>query len=302
MLLKKVLFPLLLLTCCCVHGQSGKRIAILQANDQFQPSEGRVTDSITAKLAGKPGLMVIDRASIDKLLKEQNFQNSDRSSPETAVRIGKILGAGQIVMVQVYDAKFTTHTDKSGSTTTNTGTVVLQANARTIDVESAVILGQPSSSFQQSAVLGETSTSQGFQFGQIRVPPKQTAKGSDPQVVQDNLWTAAVESVSTDLATKLTATLGDAPGPKAETALVAGIANGSVYINQGTGSGIKAGDRFQVSRMASVGLKDPKTQKDIVQKQKVCTLVIVNADETNSSGTCTGGTPQSGDVAEPIQK
>jgi hypothetical protein len=300
MRLTKILFPLFLFVCLSVHAQSGRRIAILQANGQFGVVENRVTDSLTAKLAGRPGLSIIDRASIEKILKEQNFQNSDRSSADTAARIGKIVGAGQIVLVHVYDAKFTTHADQSGTTKSETGTVVLQADARIIDVESAVILGQPSSSFQESVVLSSTSTTQGFQFGQIHVPAKQKTTGGDPQVVQDNLWTKAVDSVTAELATKLTDTLGQAPGPKSETPLVAGMANGNVYINQGASSGIKPGDKFQVTRMVSVGLQDPKTHQDIVQKQRICTLVIVNVDESNSSGTCSGGTPKSGDIAEPM--
>ncbi len=104
-----------------------------------------------------------------------------------------------------------------------------------------------------------------------------------------------------ELATKLTGVLATAPGPKSEPPLVAGVANGSTFIKQGMKSGIKGGDRFQVVRLVNVRLKDPTTQEDIKQKQKICIFVVVNADEKSSSGTCEGGKPQSGDVAAPIQ-
>ena len=94
--------------------------------------------------------------------------------------------------------------------------------------------------------------------------------------------------------------MGSAPGPKAASALVAGIANGSVYINQGSNAGVKASDKFQVVREVSVGLNDPSTGKPIVQKQTVCVLTIVNVSETSASGTCSGGLPQSKDVAVPM--
>jgi hypothetical protein len=111
----------------------------------------------------------------------------------------------------------------------------------------------------------------------------------------------AVDAVTQELAPKLVALLGSAPAAKGEFPLVAGIANGSVFINEGTSSGIKQGDRFQVLRKVNVGLNDPKTGQPITQKQKICILTVTNTDENNSSGTCQGGLPQSGDVAEPMR-
>lgn len=299
---------ILTLTCSLAFAQPTRRVAVVEANGPlarsnaaFALGENQVTDKLTAKLTGTPGILVIDRASVDKIIKEQNFQNSDRSSSDTAVRIGKLLGAGQIVLVNVYDGGFTTHPEVSGNTTKTIGTQTLRANAKLIDVESGAILADPASEYQDSVLVSEVSKSQGYQFGAIRVPPKQTASGGDPKVIQSNEWAKASDSVTTDLATKLKAAMGSAPGPKAASALVAGIANGSVYINQGSNAGIKTGDRFQVIREVSVGLNDPATGKPIVQKQNVCVLTIVNADEGSASGTCQGGLPQSKDVAQPMQ-
>jgi hypothetical protein len=266
----------------------------------FAFAENQLTDKLTARLTGKPGLTVIDRASVDKIIKEQNFQNSDRSASDTAVRIGKLLGAAEIVLVNCYDGGFTTHQQASGNKTTTIGTQTLRANARLIDVESGVILAEPSSEFQESVPVSEVSKSAGYQFGAIRVPPKQSVSGGDPKVIQSNEWAKASDAVTNDLAAKLMSALGSAPGPAAASALVAGIANGSVYINQGSRAGIKASDRFQIIREVSVGLNDPATGKPILQKQSVCVLTIVNVDENSSSGTCQGGLPQSKDVARPM--
>src|SRR5882724_10719151 len=110
------------MACSSALAQS-RRLAIIEANGPlartnaaFAFGENQVTDKLTAKLTGKPGITVIDRASVDKIIKEQNFQNSDRSSSDTAVRIGKLLGAAQIVLVNVYDGGFTTHPQVSGNT------------------------------------------------------------------------------------------------------------------------------------------------------------------------------------------
>ena len=285
-----------------------RRIAIVEANGPmarqnpaFALAEDRVTDALTAKMAGQPSFTLIDRASIDKIIKEQNFQNSDRSSSDTAVRIGKLLGAGQIILVNVYDGGFTTHQDTSGSSTKTMGTQTLRANSRMIDVESGVILAAPASEFQDTVLVSQTSKTQGFQFGAIRVPAKQSSSGGDPKVIQSNEFAKACDSVATDLSAKLIASMGTAPAPQMASALVAGIANGSVYINVGSKNGIKPSDKFQVIREVSVGLTDPATGKPIVQKQKVCVLTIANVDETSASGSCHGGLPQSKDVAEPMQ-
>jgi hypothetical protein len=306
MRLKVVLFAMVLVSGGAAHGQA-KRIAILPANGHFGAQESRLADGLTTDLVGKPGVAVIDRASVDRILKEQNFQNSDRSSGETAVRIGKLVGAGEIIVVSVQDFSYTTKQDKQSNTVTTTGSVVLSANARLIDVETAVILAQPVSNFQDSQLISTTTITPAVPTGPMRSPAKSSTTGSDPHVVQTDLQNKAFDGVAAELASKMlqplgsSASAGAASASGAELPLVAGIANGSVFINEGSTSGIKTGDRFQVVREVSVGLKDPKTGKDMMQKKRICTFVAANVDDTNSSGSCTGGTPQAGDIAEPMR-
>ena len=299
---------LFLLGTQAAFGQPSRRVAIVEANGPAARSNGGIaqaesslTDALTAQLAGRPGLTLVDRASIDRILKEQNFQNSDRSSADTAVRIGKLLGVGQMVLVQIVNVSFTQHQSTSGNTTQNVGTMILRANARIVDVETAVILAEPTSSFQDSAEISETQKSAGFQFGTMRVPPKTKTTGSDPKVVQDAEWNKAVQAVTTELAGKITTAFGNAPVAAMPAPLVAGIANGAVYINQGSNAGIKSGDRFQVTRDVSVGLNDPATGQPMVQKQRICVLTITTVNDSNASGSCDGGLPQSKDVAQPMK-
>src|ERR1700749_4556222 len=83
----------------CIHAQSpaqpvaqpAKRIAVIAGNGPLERAapiwaigENRLTVSLTGKLAGKPGITLIAQSDIDMLLKAQNFENSDRSSTETA--------------------------------------------------------------------------------------------------------------------------------------------------------------------------------------------------------------------------
>jgi copper chaperone CopZ len=293
-----------------ILGQPMRRWAVIAAhgpaansNQGIAQAEARLTDDVTTQLTGVPGVTLIDRASVDRILKEQNFQNSDRSSAETAARIGKLLGVGQIVMVQVSDATYSMHNEQARFKTKTFGTVVLRARARIIDVETGIIQAQPSSAFEESVLISEKSNSQSpIIFGGIRIPQGQSAGGGDPKVVQNDEWAKASDTVAKDLATKLTSSMPAPSVPKMEPPLVAGIASGAVYINRGSTVGIKAGDRFQVTRQVSLGFNDPATGQPMLKKQRVCVLTIVSADESSSSGTCQGGLPQPKDVAEPLSQ
>jgi hypothetical protein len=295
------LLSLILMAWPWALGQPARRFAILaangpmaKANQQIALVENLLVDSLTAKLTGQPGLTVVDRADIQKVLAEVVVSNADISSPTTAARVGKLVGAGQIVLVDVYYFNWAASPETSGNTTRTNGTIVLRANARMVDVETGAILVAPSSEFEDTALISTASKP----IWPQNAPVKTT--GRSPLVVYNEEWAKASDAVTAGLAAKLTAAIADAPPPKMASPLVAGIANGSVYINQGSTAGIKVGDKFQVVREVSVGLNDPATGRPIVQKQSICVLTVANADETSASGTCPGGLPQSKDVAQPM--
>lgn len=305
----KISLPLVLVFLCAAPSLAdpARRIAIVEAGGQpansnqvIAAAESRLADELNSKLAGQPGVNLVDRASVDRIIKEQNAQFSDRFSADAAVRIGKLLGAQQMVLVHVTDASWSQSQQGSNGNSKTQGTVILRANVRLVDVETAVIMMQPSSFFEESVPLSETSHSQGFQIGAIHVPARQKSNGGDAKVIADNEWAKATDSVTKELAAKLSSSIATAPVAQSAplSALVAGIAGGNVYINQGSNTGVKVGEKFQISRMVDIGLKDPATNQPILKKQQVCVLTIVDVQETNASGTCQGGgLPESKDVA-----
>jgi hypothetical protein len=295
MRLTKSFFAAIFLLVPCLLAQSGRRLAVISANGPlaranvlFALGENRVTDSLRGKLASQPGITIIAQKDVDTLLSTQNFQNNDRSSPDTAAKIGKLLGAQQIVLVDLISASQSSHDENSPTSTKTIATVDAEAGARLVDVESGVMLSQFTSTYKNNVVAGE-----------IKRWPILKTTGGDLQGTFADMWTKATDSLTTDLATKIVGVAQSAP-VKAEPPVVAGIANGSTYIDEGTKSGIKAGDRFQIIRMVDTHLTD-RTGKPIMQKQRVCIFTVASADETNSSGTCQGGVPQKNDVAEPVQ-
>jgi hypothetical protein len=283
--------------CQFVHAQPARRIAVIAGNgalEQAMPiykiGENRLTVSLTGKLAATPGITLIAQTDVDLLLKTQNFENSDRSSPATAAHIGKLLGAAQIVLVNFTSGVQSHHLESSPASTKDIATVQADANARLIDVETGAILAQPSCSFKQDAVASET-----------RKWPVLKTTGEGLQATWNDLWTKATNQFTQELADQLTSALAKAPAPAAGEILVAGIANGSVLINKGTISGVKQGEQFQIVRMVSTGLTDPATSELIKQKQRICVLTVTDAEDTSSSGSCAGGIPQRNDIAEPIK-
>ncbi len=286
---------LALFLCQFLYAQPAKRIAVIAGNgalEQAMPiykiGENRLTLSLTGKLAAMPGITLIAQTDIDLLLKTQNFENSDRSSPATAAHIGKLLGVAQIVLVNVTSGTQSHHLESSAASAKDIATVQADANAGLIDVETGAILAQPSCSFKQDAVASET-----------RKWPVSKTTGEGLQATWNDLWTKATDQFTQELADKLASALAQAPASGG--ILVAGIANGSVLINKGTSSGIKQGEQFQIVRMVSTGLTDPATNELIKQKQRICVLTVTDAEDASSSGSCSGGVPQRNDIAEPIQ-
>jgi len=68
------------------------------SNDpRYDYLEGIVSGTLLFDLSNAPGLVVVDRASLDNILKEQELILSDLVKADNAVRVGKILGADYLL-------------------------------------------------------------------------------------------------------------------------------------------------------------------------------------------------------------
>src|SRR5690242_6733532 len=57
-----------------------------------------IADMLVDKLVNDGTYSVIERKALDKILAEQNFSNSDRADPNSAAKIGKVLGVDAIII------------------------------------------------------------------------------------------------------------------------------------------------------------------------------------------------------------
>jgi curli biogenesis system outer membrane secretion channel CsgG len=106
---------LLLVFCagaCTAQAATKKRVAVLDFENVAiqteainntdlgtQPTDvGKaVSQLLIAKLVQDGTVTVVERAAIDKVIAEQNLSNSDRADPQTAAKLGKILGVDAII-------------------------------------------------------------------------------------------------------------------------------------------------------------------------------------------------------------
>ena len=57
-----------------------------------------ITDLLVKYLVQDGTYSVIERQALDKIVSEQNFSNSDRANPNSAAKIGKLLGVDAIIV------------------------------------------------------------------------------------------------------------------------------------------------------------------------------------------------------------
>ncbi|HUA38307.1 MAG TPA: CsgG/HfaB family protein [Candidatus Sulfopaludibacter sp.] len=72
---------------------------------------GLVSSLLTANLSSNPRLTLVDRAELNKVLKEQAFGLSGEITPETAAKIGQLIGAKILVTGQIFNVGDTVGTD-----------------------------------------------------------------------------------------------------------------------------------------------------------------------------------------------
>src|SRR5580765_4054828 len=71
-----------------------------------------ISDLLVKYLVKDGSYSVIERKAMDKILAEQNFSNSDRANPNSAAKIGKLLGVDAIIVGSI---------TQFGNDTKNTG-------------------------------------------------------------------------------------------------------------------------------------------------------------------------------------
>src|SRR5712692_9523474 len=68
-----------------------------QDKENFDALQKGIAGMLISELAANPGARVVERDAIEKLLAEQNLGASGKVTPETAAKIGKLVGARYVI-------------------------------------------------------------------------------------------------------------------------------------------------------------------------------------------------------------
>jgi len=252
---------------------------------------------LVEKLVKDGKYSVIERKALDKILAEQNFSNSDRANPNSAARLGKLLGVDAIIVGNI---------TQFGNDTKNTGVggaggglggfglggfkhkntkAIVTLDARIVDIDTAEILavadGKGESSRSSTSLVGGGGNWHGFGAGGVDFGSsdfQNTIIGEAVKLAVDQMSTGVIAG-----APKLSARKINVEG------VVAFVEMGKVVLNVGSKAGLKVGDQMTISRV-SQEIKDPTTGKVIRRMStEVGKIEISDVDDGSSVGKVLSG-------------
>jgi curli biogenesis system outer membrane secretion channel CsgG len=262
-----------------------------------------IADMLVTNLVRNGTYSVIERKQLDQVLREQNFQQSGRADPSSAVQLAKILGVDAIIIGSITQFGRDDKKLGVGGAGVHVGGIgiggfgkksakaVVQIDARIVSTTTAEILGVATGH-------GESKRSGLTLAGGLAIGGTGGAGVLD--MGSSNFANTIIGEATRLAVDSLTGQLAAASGGIQETkveirALVADVSGGEVTINLGTGAGVKVGAEYDVVRPGRE-IKDPATGRVLRRTTTpVGKLKVTQADEGSATGTLTGGPARVGD-------
>jgi curli biogenesis system outer membrane secretion channel CsgG len=252
-----------------------------------------ITNLLVTGLVKDGNFSVIERSALDKVLNEQNFSNSNRADPNSAAKIGKLLGVDAIVVGTI--TEFGNETKKTGVGGGGGGwggfglggighsnsKANVSITARIINIDTGEIMavadGDGQSSRSSTSLLGGGGNWHGFGGGNADFGSsdfQQTIIGEATKKAVDQLATN-LDSQSAKVPVRTIVVEG----------VVADVEAGQIVLNVGASAGVKVGDTFNVLRVIKE-IKDPTTGA-VLRKLTTTVGVIKATDVDAGSAVCT---------------
>ncbi len=218
--------------------------------------ERAAADNLATELVKTGRFRVIERQQLDKILAEQNLGDTARVDASTAARIGKVLGVQLVVIGGVSEFGISEKGGKipqvgkwkwgrgvGGKLVTGKSSL----NARLVDTTTAEI-------------LGAYEASGSHKFGSAEFAGAKAGTKWDSGMASKVL-AEAVEDLARSIA-KGANDLSPSTTRGGLEAKIAKVGSGTVYLNIGSASGVKAGDRFEIRAMGEA-IIDPDTGESL---------------------------------------
>ncbi|MDP3909942.1 MAG: CsgG/HfaB family protein [Gemmatimonadales bacterium] len=261
-----------------------------------------VADMLVNQLVRNGTYSLVERKQLDRILQEQNFQQSGRADASTAAQLGRILGVDAIVIGSI--TQFGRDDKKLGvgggvrvggvgigGIGRRSSKAVVGIDARIVDVRTAEILGVATG-------FGESKRSGATLVGSASVGGVAAGGGVDMQssnfasTILGEATRLAVDSLVTELVgaqSRITETVAAIQG------LVADVTESEIIINKGTRDGVRVGTEYDIVR-GGREIRDPASGRVLRRMtEKVGKVKITSADEGSAVGTVTGAPVRVGD-------
>jgi len=268
-----------------------------------------ITDLLVTDLVKDGSYSVIERKALDKVLTEQNFSNSDRANPNSAAKIGKLLGVDAIIVGSITEFGNETKNTNLGGAGGGLGgfglggfghkksKAIVAVTARMVDIDTAEILGvaegKGESSRESTSLTGGGGNWHGFGAGHADFGSSDFQATIIGEAVKN-----AVDSLTKEVIAnkdKLVARTIIVEG------LVAAVDGGQIVLNVGAKNGVKVGDQLNVERVTKE-IKDPSTGK-VIRRLAAPVGVVKVTDVDDISSVCTavsGTTFKVGDAVKTV--
>jgi curli biogenesis system outer membrane secretion channel CsgG len=279
----------------------------VQAVFKTQQNIGKgIRAMLVKRMADANNVVIVERAKMDTLIKEQDMNAGNRVKQGTGARVGRISGAdgllaGDIIIFGRDDKK--TKVRGGGlfggaigaiAASSNQDKAVVAIAYRLIDAETSEVIAT-------GEARGE-SIRKGNALGAIGGVLGKGVAGIEVDMTSSNFAETIIGEATQDCVNKLadilkqqTASMKKAV--RAVEARVADVSGHTLVINAGSNDGVNAGEVFEVMRIVRE-VKDPVTKETLdLVTEKTGEMTITNVRDKIATGSYVGSTAQVGFVA-----
>src|SRR3954463_13881411 len=249
-----------------------------------------ISDLLVKYLVKDGTYSVIERKAMDRILAEQNFSNSDRANPNSAARLGKLLGVDAIIVGSITQfGNDDHHTNVGGGGggfgrfgvggfSKKSSKAVVGVDARMVDIDTAEILGvaegKGESKRESTSLLGGGGGWSGFGGGAVDFGSSNFENTIIGEAVKQAMGQLSTEVIANNskLVTRTIIVEG----------VIAAVDSGQIILNVGGKNGVKVGDTLSVERVTKE-IKDPTTGKVLRRlATSVGTVQVTDVDDVSS--------------------
>jgi curli biogenesis system outer membrane secretion channel CsgG len=242
-----------------------------------------VATMLVSELVRNGTYTVMERAQVDRILNEQNFQQGGRADASSAAKLGRLLGVDAIIIGSITQFERVSETISFGFRKSSKAIVAIDARVVQIGTGEIMAVAQGKGQSERTKMNLETD-----------------ADVAEGRRLSQDMWSANLASTIIGEATRaavtnLVTTLAAAAPKIQETetavvvsALVADVSGSELIINVGTLGGVKLGSEYAVLRPGRE-IKDPATGNVLRRTTTpVGKIKITSVVEASAVGTLTG--------------